>query len=68
MPMKSLEYQARQKVRAATHMLADAQRLYETAGLVYQRQALNAEVLAPIVEELTQRLAEADRLVPLKLC
>jgi len=66
--MKPLEYQARQKVRAATHMLADAQHLYETAGLAYERPALNAEVLAPIVEELTQRLAEADRLTPLRLC
>ena len=63
--MKSLEYRARQKVRAATHMLADAQRLYETAGLAYQRPALNAEVLAPIIDELEQRLAEAERLTPL---
>jgi len=66
--MKRLEYQARQKVRAATHMLADAQRLYETAGLAYEQTALNAEVLAPVVEELTHRLAEADRLTPLRLC
>ena len=67
-PMKSLEHQARQKVRAATRMLADAKRLYEAAGLAYQRPALNAEVLAPIVDELEQRLAEADRLAPLTPC
>jgi len=67
-PMKSLEHQARQKVRAATRMLADATRLYEAAGLAYQRPALNAEVLAPIVDELEQRLAEADRLAPLTPC
>lgn len=66
--MKSLEYQARQKVRAATHMLADAKRLFETAGLTYRGPALNAEALAPILDELEQRLAEADRLTPLKLC
>ncbi|HEY6948876.1 MAG TPA: hypothetical protein VI297_08680 [Gemmatimonadales bacterium] len=63
--MKPLEYQARQKVRAATRMLADAKRLYETAGLTYEQPALNAEALAPIVEELMQRLVEADRLTPL---
>lgn len=67
MPTKTLEYRARQKVRAATHMLADAQHLYEEAGVAYHQPALNAEVIAPIVEELTHRLAEADRLTPLKL-
>ncbi len=66
--MKSLEHQARQKVRAATRLLADATRLYEAAGLAYQRPALNAEVLAPIVDELEQRLAEADRLAPITPC
>jgi len=66
--MESLEHQARQKVRAATRMLAEAQRLYEKAGLAYQRPALNAEALAPIVEELEHRLADADRLTPLTPC
>lgn len=65
MPVPSLEQQARQKVRIAVRMLADAQRLYEEGGRSYGGPGLNAEVLAQLVEELTHRLAEADRLAPL---
>jgi len=65
MPVPSLEQQARQKVRIAVRMLADAQRLYEDGGQAYVGPGLNAEVLAHLIEELTQRLAEADRLSPL---
>jgi len=61
----SLELQARQKVRIAARMLADAQRLYEESGHAYDRPSLNAEVLGPMVEELNQRLAEARLLTPL---
>jgi hypothetical protein len=64
MASPSLELQARQKVRIAARMLADAQRLYEESGHAYDRPSLNAEVLAPMVEELTQRLAEAGLLTP----
>jgi hypothetical protein len=65
MPSPSLEHQARQKVRIAARMLADAQRLYEESGHAYDRPALNAAVLASMVEELTHRIAEAERLTPL---
>jgi hypothetical protein len=61
----TLEQQARQKVRMATRMLADAHRLYEESGRAYDPPALNAEVLATMVEELLHRIAEADRLTPL---
>jgi predicted metal-dependent hydrolase len=64
MPIPSLEQQARQKVRIAVRMLADAQRLYEEGGRAYAGPGLNAEVLAHFVEELTDRLAEAERLAP----
>jgi len=60
----SLELQARQKVRIAARMLADAQRLYEESGHAYDRPSLNAEVLGPMVEELNQRLADAGLLTP----
>jgi hypothetical protein len=46
--------------------LADAQRLYEETGRAYDRPGLNAEALAQLVEELTHRIAEADRLAPLR--
>ena len=62
---RSVEQQARQKVRIAMRMLADAQRLYEEGGRAYAGPGLNAEVLAQLVEELTLRSAEADRLAPL---
>jgi hypothetical protein len=65
MPDPSLEQQARQKVRIAVRMLADAQRLYAEAGRAYAGPGLNAEALAQLIEELTHRLAEADRLTPL---
>jgi hypothetical protein len=65
MAVPSLEQQARQKVRVAVRMLADAQRLYEEGGRAYAAPGLNAEVLAHLVEELSDRLAEADRLTPL---
>jgi hypothetical protein len=65
MQVSSLEQQARLKVRMATRMLADAHRLYEESGRAYDRPALNAEVLATMVEELMHRIAEADRLTPL---
>ena len=65
MQVSSAEQHARQKVRMATRMLADAQRLYEESGRAYDRPALNAEVLATMVEELIYRIAEADRLTPL---
>jgi len=65
MPDPSLEQQARRKVRIAVRMLADAQRLYEDGGRAYAGPGLNAEALAQLIEELTHRLAEADRLTPL---
>lgn len=65
MSVPSLEQQARQKVRIAMRMLADAQRLYEEDGRAYAGPGLDAEVLAQLVEELTYRIAEADRLAPL---
>ena len=65
MPDPSLEQQARQKVRIAVRMLADAQRLYSEGGRAYAGPGLNAEALAQLIEELTHRLAEADRLTPL---
>jgi hypothetical protein len=49
----------------ATRLLADAQQLYQESGRAYDGPGLNAEVLALIVEELTHRIAEADRLAPL---
>jgi hypothetical protein len=66
MPVPSLEQQARQKTWIAIRMLADAQRLYEEGGRTYAGPGLNAEVLAQLVEELTHRLAEAERLAPLR--
>jgi hypothetical protein len=66
MSVLSLEQQARQKARIATRLLADAQRLYEETGRAYDRPGLNAEALAQLVEELTHRIAEADRLAPLR--
>jgi len=66
MSVLSLEQQARQKARIATRLLADAQRLYEATGRTYDRPGLNAEALAQLVEELTNRIAEADRLAPLR--
>ncbi len=65
MAVRSLEAQARGKVRMAARLLADAQELYQESGHAYDRPALNAEVLGAMVEELTHRLAEADRLTPL---
>jgi hypothetical protein len=65
MAVPSLEQQARQKVRIAVRMLVDAERLYEEGGRAYAAPGLNAEALAQLVEELTHRLAEADRLAPL---
>lgn len=65
MPDPLLEQQARQKVRIAVRMLADAQRLYEESGRAYAGPGLHAEALAQLIEELTHRLAEADRLTPL---
>jgi predicted metal-dependent hydrolase len=67
MSVPSLEQQARQKTRIAIRMLADAQRLYKEGGRDYAGPGLNAEVLEQFVEELTHRLAEADRLAPLGL-
>ena len=66
MSVLSLERQARQKARIATRLLADAQRLYEETGRAYDRPGLDAEALAQLVEELTHRIAEADRLAPLR--
>jgi len=66
MSVLSLEQQARQKARIATRLLADAQRLYEETGRAYDHPGLNAEALAQLVEELTHRIAEADRLAPLR--
>jgi predicted metal-dependent hydrolase len=65
MPDPSLEQQARRKVRIAVRMLADAHRLYQEGGRAYAGPGLNAETLAQLIEELTHRLAEADRLTPL---
>lgn len=65
MPIPSFEEQARQKARIAMRMLADAQRLYEEGGRAYAGPGLNAESLAQLVEELSHRIAEADRLAPL---
>jgi hypothetical protein len=64
MPVPSLEQQACQKARIAARMLADARRLYEESGRTYGGPGLDAEVLAQLVEELTHRIAEADRLNP----
>jgi hypothetical protein len=65
MPVPSFEQQARHKVRIAMRLLADAQRLYEEGGRPYGGPGLNAEALGQMVEELTHRIAEADRLTPL---
>ena len=59
------ERQARHKVRMATQLLIDAMSGYAHNGHVYDRPALNAEVLQPIVEELSARIAEDERLAPL---
>lgn len=64
MPVPSFEEQARQKARIAIRMLADAQDLYEQGGRAYAGPGLNGEVLGQLVEELTNRLAEAERLAP----
>ena len=66
MPVPSFEQQARQKTRIAIRMLADAQLLYEQGGRAYAGPGLNAEALGQLVEELTHRLAEAERLAPLR--
>ena len=65
MSTSSLEQQARHKLRIAILMLADAQALYARAGRAYGNAPLTAEALGPMVEELTARVAEADRLSPL---
>ncbi len=61
----SAEKRARQKIRAAARLLEDAVAIYDGCGQIYGGPALNAEVLRPIVEELSARSDEADRLVPL---
>lgn len=61
----SRERQARQKVRMAVRMLTDAQEILVATGHVFGTAPLTAEALAPMAEELTARLEEADRLTPL---
>ena len=61
----SRERQARQKVRMAVRMLTDAQEILVETGHVFGTAPLTAEALAPMAEELTARLEEADRLTPL---
>ena len=65
MSTSSIEQQARHKLLVAIQMLADAQALYTRTGRAYGNAPLTAEALGPMIEELAERVAEADRLSPL---
>lgn len=62
MSVSPVEQLARQKVGLAIRMLEDAAAAYAELGYIYGHPALNVEILQPVIDELSARLAEADLL------